>query len=438
MIWACRRLCCPRRGTLEWECSGMDLIKAPRGTSDILPGEIYRWQQVEKTLLEEARRYGFSEVRFPTFEHTELFSRGVGETTDVVQKEMYTFEDNGGRSLTLRPEGTASVVRLLLENGLYGGALPVKLCYVINCFRYEKPQAGRYREFHQFGVEMFGAEGPAADAEIISLAAGAFKGLGIKDLALRINSIGCPDCRKRYHQALRDYFAPKAEELCETCRGRLDRNPMRILDCKSPVCGEIVKGAPVILDYICEDCASHFEGLKKELSLMGIEYEIDPGIVRGLDYYTRTVFEFVSTGIGAQGTVCGGGRYDGLVQELGGSPLSGLGFAMGLERLLLVLKTQGIELPAPEGCKLYIAPLGERAAAYAAGAVTQLRGRGIRAERDLIGRSLKAQMKYADKLGAQYVLVVGDSELDRGVGMLKDMINGGQREIELSSLADSL
>ncbi len=313
------------------------VTKAIKGTKDVLPKDVYKNQYIEATCLGVAEQFGYKEIRTPVFEHTELFQRGVGDTTDVVQKEMYTFDDKGGRSITLRPEGTAGAVRSYLENGLCNEALPQKVCYNTSCYRYEKPQAGRLREFHQFGVECFGSASPLADAEIIALAKAIFDNLEVKDLSLEINSIGCPTCRAEYHKALKEYFNARKDELCDTCKDRLDRNPMRILDCKSPVCSEIAKDAPVMLDYLCEECKEHFDKVQEYLKAQRIEFNINPKIVRGLDYYTKTVFEFVSDSIGAQGTVCGGGRYDGLVEELGGQKTASLGFGMGLERLMLLM-----------------------------------------------------------------------------------------------------
>lgn len=404
---------------------------------DILPSEVYKNQFIEQTVLDIAAKFGFREIRTPVFEHTELFQRGVGETTDVVQKEMYTFDDKGGRSITLRPEGTAGAVRAFLEHGLFNEALPQKLCYVQNCYRYEKPQAGRWREFQQFGVETLGAASPAADAEIISLANEIFAFLGIEGIELHINSIGCPECRKVYHNALREYFGAHREELCGTCLERLEKNPMRILDCKSPICKEICKGAPVITDYLCDECSAHFESVKKYLDAMNIEYTVDPQIVRGLDYYTRTVFEFISNQIGAQGTVCGGGRYDGLVEELGGPHVPSLGFGMGTGRLFMLLEAQGIELPAPSACELYIAPMGEAATVKAMSLVSDLRAGGISAQTDIVGRSLKAQMKFADKLGAKYTMVLGDDEIAKGEATIKDMSGGENEVLPLDGLEDS-
>ena len=407
------------------------VTKAPRGTQDVLPSESYQWKFLEKTAMEISSLYGFQEIRFPTFEHTELFNRSVGDTTDVVQKEMYTFLDKGNRSVTLRPEGTAGTVRTVLEHGLLGDALPLRVSYLCSCFRYEKPQAGRLREFHQFGCEMFGAESPSADAQLIAMVDQIFRTLGIENLALEINSIGCPNCRPVYLDKLRAYFSAHLDSLCETCRSRLEKNPMRILDCKCPTCKEVAKGAPVVLDCLCEECSSHFEGLKSRLEALGIPYSVDPTIVRGLDYYTKTVFEFVSHNIGAQGTVCGGGRYDGLVAELGGKPTPALGFAMGLERILLVMRAAGIEIPAPKSCQLYIAPMGEAASVKAVELAAKIRAEGFFADTDTMGRSLKAQMKYADKIGAEYVLVLGENEIAEGRAKLKKMASGEQTEVSL-------
>ncbi len=407
------------------------LTNAPRGTQDVLPSQSGRWQYVEQTALDTARLFGFSEIRVPTFEHTELFNRSVGDTTDVVQKEMYTFQDKGNRSITLRPEGTAGVMRAILQNNLLAGALPVKVSYLVNCFRYEKPQAGRLREFHQFGVEMAGAASPAADAQVIALAKAVFDTLGVQGLALELNSIGCPTCRADYHRALKDYFASHVEELCPTCRERLEKNPMRILDCKNPECAQLAKGAPVVLDYICGDCREHFEGLKSQLDAMGIAYTVNPTIVRGLDYYTRTVFEFVTTGIGAQGTVCGGGRYDGLIQMLGGAPTPSVGFAMGLERLLLVMDQQGCPFPEQAPCTIYIGSLGEQAGLKAAQLCAGLRAEGFWAECDTMGRSAKAQMKYADKLGARFSCILGENELSQGAAQVKRMQDGATAQVAL-------
>ena len=409
------------------------LVTAPRGTQDTLPSQSAKWQYIEETARKTAELFGYKEIRFPTFEHTELFCRGVGDSSDVVQKEMYTFEDKGNRSITLRPEGTASTVRSVLTNGLLNDALPLKVYYLTSCFRYEKPQAGRLREFHQFGMECFGSAEPMADAQMIASANAFFKTLGIDSLVLEINSIGCPECRKEYHKALKDYFENKKEELCGTCLNRLDKNPMRILDCKSPVCSQIAKDAPKVLDFLCDECKQHFEKVKEYLNLMNIKYTVNPTIVRGLDYYTKTVFEFVSNQIGAQGTVCGGGRYDGLVETLGGPKTCGLGYALGIERLLLLMEAQGIEFPESPKCEIYFATMGERAQCKACELVSALRDEGFRAECDLMGRGIKAQMKYANKLGAEFVVVIGDNEIDNGKANIKDMASGEETEITLGN-----
>lgn len=409
------------------------ITKAIKGTKDVLPSEVYKNQYIEATCLTVAENFGYKEMRTPVFEHTELFQRGVGDTTDVVQKEMYTFDDKGGRSITLRPEGTAGAARSFLENGLSNEALPQKICYLISCYRYEKPQAGRLREFHQFGIECFGATSPLADAEMIALAKQIFDELGVKDLHLELNSIGCPTCRAEYHKALKEYFASRVDELCDTCRDRLDRNPMRILDCKSPVCSEIAKDAPVVLDYLCDECKEHFEKTKSYLDAMNIEYIVNPQIVRGLDYYTKTVFEFVADSIGAQGTVCGGGRYDGLIEELGGQHTPSLGFAMGLERLQLVMEAQGCEFPEPSRPDLFIVAMGDKATLKAVEIAKDMRDEGYSVVYDLNGRSLRAQMKYADKINAKYNVVIGDNEVDTKSAVLKDMATGEQSEISLET-----
>lgn len=412
------------------------MTNAIKGTLDTLPAESYKIQYIESAVREIAENYGFYEMRTPVFEHTELFQRGVGETTDVVQKEMYTFNDKGGRSITLRPEGTAGAVRSFLEHGLFNEPMPQKIYYLTSCYRYEKPQAGRLREFHQFGIESFGAGTAAADAEIIALANEIFNYLGVANLSLEINSIGCPACRAEYHKALRAYFEAHLSALCETCRGRLEKNPMRILDCKSPVCAEIARNAPKIIDYLCEDCHAHFETVKKYLDAAGLSFAVNPRIVRGLDYYTRTVFEFVSTEIGAQGTVCGGGRYDGLVEEMGGSPLPACGFAIGLERLMLLMAAQKTELPERKKCDLFIVSAGETANIKAMQLACDLRNEGLSAQFDTVGRSVKAQMKFANKIGALYTAVLGDSELESGLVRLKNMADGTAEDVQLETFTE--
>ena len=411
------------------------MIQKPKGTLDILPDEALLWQYAEGIMRETAEKYGFFETRFPTFESSALFRRGVGTTSDIVQKEMFTMGDRDGNELCLRPEGTACVVRSLIENGLHNEPMPLRLYYITNFFRYEKPQAGRSREFYQFGVEMFGAPTANADATVISIADTVLKKIGISN-TLNINSIGCPECRPKYRQALVDYFSEHEQELCPTCRERLKTNPLRILDCKSPICSAIAAGCPKTVDYLCEDCDTHFTTLKSTLDAMGIQYTVNPKIVRGLDYYVRTVFEFISDDIGAQSTVCGGGRYDGLVEELDGPALCGIGFGLGLTRLILAMKANAekgkIVLPEKKAPKLYVAPMGEKAAQYAMGLVHKLRLSGIIADCDIVGRSLKAQMKYADKIGAEYALVIGDSELEAGTAQLKNLRNAEKKDISLA------
>lgn len=407
------------------------ITKKIKGTEDVLPKDSYRWQFVEDVMRKESASYGFKEIRTPVFEHTELFARGVGQTTDVVQKEMYTFDTKGGESVTLRPEGTAGAARAVLEHGLVNDSLPIKASYFVSCYRYEKPQAGRLREFHQFGLECYGTQSPVADAELICAAQSIFDRLGIKQLRLEINSIGCPTCRAEYHKALKEYFYGYKDELCETCNSRLEKNPMRILDCKSPVCSKIAQGAPKITDYLCDECREHFASVQKYLDAAGVEYTVNPTIVRGLDYYTKTVFEFVTDFIGAQGTVCGGGRYDGLIEELGGKHLPSLGFAMGIERLLMLMDKQGIEIPKPSTCDLYVAVMGEKASLKSFEIIKAVRSCGLIAETDVIGRGLRAQMKYADKIGAKFSMVLGDNEIEQGKAVIKNMSSGEQTEIVL-------
>ena len=407
------------------------ITKKIKGTEDVLPKDSYRWQFVEDVMRKESAAYGFKEIRTPVFEHTELFARGVGQTTDVVQKEMYTFDTKGGESVTLRPEGTAGAARAVLEHGLVNDSLPIKASYFVSCYRYEKPQAGRLREFHQFGLECYGTQSPVADAELICAAQSIFDRLGIKQLRLEINSIGCPTCRAEYHKALKEYFYGYKDELCETCNSRLEKNPMRILDCKSPVCSKIAQGAPKITDYLCDECKEHFASVQKYLDAAGVEYMVNPTIVRGLDYYTKTVFEFVTDFIGAQGTVCGGGRYDGLIEELGGKHLPSLGFAMGIERLLMLMDKQGIEIPKPSTCDLYVAVMGESASLKSFEIIKAVRSCGLIAETDVVGRGLRAQMKYADKIGAKFSMVLGDNEIEQGKAVIKNMSSGEQTEIVL-------
>ncbi len=409
-------------------------ITAQKGTFDVMQNESYRWAFVERLLKETAKNYGYREVRTPTFEATELFSRTSGDTSDVVQKEMYTFTDKGGRSITLKPEGTAGVVRAAVESGQINDALPFKACYITPGFRYDKPQAGRFREFHQFGIECLGAPGAGCDVEAIALANDIFTRLGLDDIKLSINSIGCKTCRADYTDALRTYFGQYRDCLCDTCKDRLEKNPMRILDCKSEICKGIAKDAPKILDYICADCSEHFESVQRRLHAVGIPYEIDPGIVRGLDYYTKTVFEFISDSVGL--TVCGGGRYDGLSEELGGPKVTGMGFAIGLERLLLALEKAGITLPGDAECDVYLCSIGEEASLQAQRLTQLMRKEGLWAECDIVGRSVKAQMKYANKIGARYSLVLGDNELAQGAVDVKEMATGKSESIRLDKLTE--
>lgn len=405
-------------------------IKRPNGTEDVTPKNVHKWHTVEKIARETAESFGFGEIRIPTFENTDLFLRSVGETTDVVQKEMYTVKAKESE-FTLRPEGTAGTIRAMLQNGLLNEALPQRVYYILSCFRHERPQAGRLREFHQFGLEMAGSSSPAADAEVISLAKTMLDRLGLKNIELYINSIGCPKCRAEYHNALRTYFNARKDELCDTCKERLVKNPMRILDCKSEICQEIGKDAPLILDYLCGECSGHFESLKKYLANLGIDYKVNPKIVRGLDYYTKTVFEFVTTEIGAQGTVCGGGRYDGLIEQLGGQHIPALGFAMGIERLLIVMEKQGCDYLPQKKCDIYFATMGESALEKAMELSKALREYGYFAEYDIMGRGLKAQMKYANKINAAFTVVLGDNELESGTAKLKEMEKGTETEIRL-------
>ena len=414
------------------------ITKAPRGTADVLPPETAKWQYVLNTAKKAAADFNLKEIKTPVFEHTELFERGVGGTTDVVQKEMYTFLDKGERSITLRPEGTASVVRAVLESGVYGGLMPLKYYYEISCFRYEKPQAGRLREFHQFGAEIFGAKSVAADVEIITLGAEILRRLGIKDVRLAINSIGCKECRAEYRKALVNYFSDYKDKLCETCLSRLEKNPMRILDCKSEICREINKGAPSILDYLCDDCKKDFGELKKNLDAVGLEYEVDDRVVRGLDYYNGVVFEFSNASIGAQAQLLAGGRYDGLAAEIGGEELAGLGFGMGIERIILVMENQGLFGDIAEKKDIFIANVGENGMAEAVKLVNALRKDGLSAECELCGRGLKAQLRYADKNGYRYTAVIGDDEVASKTLKLKNMQIGESTDVPFEKLADAV
>ena len=411
-------------------------IKAPKGTKDALLTESYKWQYIEQKWAEICSEYGFREIRTPVFEATELFNRGIGDTTDVVQKEMYTFNDMGGRSITLKPEGTSPAVRSFIESNQYAMTQPTKVYYNTPCFRYEKPQAGRLREFHQFGIENFGTHSMLADAEIIALGHDFLKRMGIEDIELHISSVGCRNCRPVHRTALQDFLRPKFDCLCDTCKSRFDKNPMRILDCKSPQDKELVKGAPMMLDYLCDDCRKDFEELKSHLDAMGISYTVDPTIVRGLDYYTKTAFEFITTKIGAQGTVCGGGRYDHLIEEIGGPDIPGVGFGLGKERLLMMMELAGHDFGGTAGPQIFIAWIGDGAREYAVKLLHELRTKGIRAEMDTRERNLKGQMKYADKLGAEYTVVIGEDEVASGELTLKKMSDSTQTKVRKDGLAD--
>ncbi len=412
------------------------MANLPKGTKDVLPENSYKWQFIENTAREVAALFNAKEIRTPTFEHTEVFQRGVGDTTDIVNKEMYTFNDKGDRSITLKPEGTAGVARAFVENGLFNTPLPCKLYYITPCFRYERPQAGRLREFHQFGIEFLGSDTPDTDAETILLAKTFIDKLGITGYTLYINSIGCKECRQNYHKALKEYLKANYDKLCELCKDRYEKNPLRILDCKNPECKEIVKNAPSILDYLCEDCKAHFDKVKELLDIADVDYKIDDRIVRGLDYYTKTVFEFVSDNIGAQGTICGGGRYDGLIEQFGGNRCSGVGFAAGIERLMLLMESCGAKYPEENKIKIFIASIGEKAKKEAFKLCQTLRKSGITADTDHMERSVKAQFKYADKTGAKFVGTIGDDELNNGVIKIKNMQTGEDVTVKTSSLAE--
>lgn len=411
------------------------MINIPKGTKDVLPSESYKWHFLEGKIRSLTEKYGYREIRTPMFEHTELFLRGVGDTTDIVNKEMYTFLDKGERSMTLKPEGTAGVARSYIENALDNNPQPTKMYYLTPVFRYEKPQSGRLREHHQFGIELYGSVSPYADAEVISLVRRFFDDLGIEGVELNINSIGCPNCRAEYSKALKSYFEERKANLCPTCLERLEKNPLRILDCKVDECKKIAKDAPVVLDYLCDDCKNHHEELKRILSSLGIAFSVNPKIVRGLDYYTRTVFEFVSNAIGSQGTVCGGGRYNNLVKDLGGKPTPAVGFGMGIERLIMVMESAGLKVGEPEYSTIYVAPLDESARMDAFLIAENLRKEGISADCDLMGRSLRAQMKYADKMKYKYLAVIGDSEKESGLVTVKSMLGEENVTVKIGEIA---
>ncbi len=410
------------------------IISAPKGTKDVLPNQIYKWHFVEKAFAGICKRYGFKEIRTPVFEHTELFTRGVGDTTDIVEKQMYTFLDYGQRSITLRPEGTSPVVRAFVEQKQYAEVQPTKYYYNIPCFRYEKPQSGRLREFHQFGIEIFGTSNMVADAEVIALGYDFLKEMGIRDIELRINSIGCPSCRENHRKALREFLEDKYDGLCATCKVRYEKNPLRIMDCKSEICQALVVGAPNMLDYLCDECQEAFDDVQKNLNSFEIPFTVDSGIVRGLDYYTKTAFEFVTDSIGAQGTICGGGRYDNLIEQLGGPPIPGVGFGLGIERLLLVMESNGVVIPKPDVPELFIAVIGESAKACGLKLARDLREQGHDIQMDNLMRNIKGQLKYSDRLNAKYTAVIGDDELAKKLVNVKNMGTGEQVELPFEDL----
>lgn len=415
------------------------LIKAPRGTKDIVPAEAYKWNYLEGKFRDLCRLYGYEEIRTPIFEHTELFKRGVGDTTDIVQKEMYTFKDRGDRDLTLKPEGTAGVIRAFIENKMYAETQPTKLFYITPCFRYERPQSGRQRQFHQFGVEAIGSDTPSLDAEVISLAMQFLGEAGLKDLTVSINSVGCPVCREEYNQLLKEYLAAKADVLCDLCNDRRDKNPMRVIDCKNETCQANIVDIPLMADHLCENCKDHFSQLKQYLDEMDINYVVDKKIVRGLDYYKRTAFEIISNDLGAQSTVCGGGRYDGLVEQIGGpSGYSGIGFGLGAERLLLTLEANGVEIGNPNHTDIFVVTIGDKAKLKSFSILKDLRDNHISADKDHLDRSLKAQFKYSNKINARYTIVIGDDELDKDEATLKNMETGDQKLIKISELVEEL
>ena len=404
-------------------------IKAQKGTKDVMPLDSYKWRYIEAEWAKICSEYGFKELRTPTFEATELFNRGVGDTTDIVQKEMYTFEDKGNRSITLKPEGTSCAVRAFIESKDYAQSQPTKYFYDTPCFRSEKPQAGRLREFHQFGIENFGTHNMLADVEVIALAADFLQRMGLKDIKLHISSVGCRKCRPVHREALKDFLMPKFDELCDTCKSRFDKNPMRILDCKSSICHNIVQGAPLMLDYLCDDCRRDFELLQSYLDDLGVEYYIDPSIVRGLDYYTKTAFEFIPNSTIAQSTICGGGRYDHLIEEIGGPDMPGVGFGLGKERLIMAMEDAGHDFGGEQSTDIFIAWIGSEAKTYSLKLLSKLRRKGIRAEIDTNERNLKGQMKYANHLNVKYSVVIGDDEVKSGNLTLKDMRDSSQKKI---------
>ena len=414
------------------------LTTGPRGTHDITPAEAVNWRRVENAARAISESFNYGEIRTPIFEHTELFLRGIGETTDVVQKEMYTFTDRGGRSVTLRPENTAAVVRSYLEQKMYADVAATKLYYIGPMFRYDRPQAGRLRQFHQFGIEAIGSAGPSVDAEVIAVAVRFFASLGINELKLLINSVGCPKCRPQYRLKLQEFFRDKIGDFCENCQSRFDRNPMRILDCKEEKCNRLSAGAPEIVECLCEECAEHFRGLRGFLDAVGIEYTLNPRLVRGLDYYTKTAFEIQYPLLGAQSAVCGGGRYDGLIEECGGAPTPGIGFAIGIERVLLALEKQALLPPAEEKVPIWVLPIGDESKIQAFSLLDRLRAAGFKADMDHGGRSLKAQMKQANRTHAQFVALIGEDEARTQQVTLKNMKTGEQMLLMADAAIDHL
>lgn len=412
-------------------------FRVPRGTTDLLPGEVEKWKYLEDKARDLCRRYHFLEVRTPIFEQTELFQRGVGETTDIVEKEMYTFTDRAGRSLTLRPEGTAPVVRAFVEHKVYAQPQPTKWFYIGPMFRYERPQTGRMRQFNQFGVEVFGARDPGLDAEIIALGRDYFEEIGLSGVTAEINSVGCPNCRPVHREQLVAYLTPLRDKLCKDCQSRLDRNPLRVLDCKNETCREITEKAPEITEFLCDDCGPHFKTVQETLDLLQVEYRVNPRLVRGLDYYTQTSFEYVLEGRGAQaGTLGGGGRYNGLVEEIGGGDVPGIGFALGLDRIMVALKESGVQLPVSRRLDCYVVCLGEAAKRRSITLLAELRRAGCSADRDVLDRKMKGQMKAADRERARYVIILGEEELGRGAAVVKEMSTGRQEEVRFDRLVD--
>jgi histidyl-tRNA synthetase len=414
------------------------MINAPRGTNDILPPESAKWNYIENKAKKIFDLYNYEEIRTPIFEYTELFQRGIGEVTDIVEKEMYTFEDKSGRSITLRPEGTASVVRSFLENKIYGQAQPTKYYYIGPMFRYERPQAGRYRQFNQLGVEVFGSKDPMIDAEVINVGMHFLESLGLKKLKLYINSIGCPSCRPNYLNKLKSYLNDNKEELCDDCKNRIDKNPLRVLDCKNDQCQNIINDAPKIVAHLCEECEIHFESVKTNLSNLEIDFVIDPKLVRGLDYYTKTAFEVKFEGLGAQDTIFGGGRYDKLAEEIGDKDIPGIGFALGIERLLLTLEKQEINIPIDKSIDIYLTTIGEKAKTACFEILNEFRKNDIKAEIDYMDRSVGGQMKSADRMNANYTVIIGENELESCKATVRNMKTGDEKEIKLDKLVESI